>query len=307
MRALVILGPTAAGKGKLARETAKRLNGEIVSVDSRKSYKYLDIGTAKPTSEQRKEVKYHLIDLLELYENNNAETYAELARGAIRDIHSIGKMPILVGGAGLYFRAIFEGLFKIELDDKERRKFKDRMSLYSTDELYRNLKKVDSQSVSRINPNDRYRIVRALEVYTLTGTTMSEHISKHREAEKESNISYKKIGLELNRKTLYQRINERTVEMLQQGWTEEVEDLINRGVDTTWPGMQTLGYPEVVSYVQGKMEREEMIEAVSRQTRKYAKRQLTWFAKEEEVSWINVDNGAYGKVIQKIHEIMDNK
>ncbi len=306
MKALIILGPTASGKGELGRMAARAFSGEIISVDSRKSYKHLDIGTAKPTPQQRREVRYHLLDFQELYQKNNAEAYGRRARDAVRDTISRGNLPVLSGGAGLYFRAILEGLFKIDLKADQRRKFRKEMKGCSTEKLHRHLEKVDPGSSSRIHPNDRYRIIRALEVYTLTGTTMSEHIREHREKNRDTDINYIKAGLRMNRELLYRRINERTERMLDGGWIEEVEQLLESGVDTGWPGMQTLGYPEVVSYIRGEMERGELAGEIALQTRRYAKRQLTWFRKEEGVHWIDMDRISREEALEIIDELLKN-
>lgn len=290
MDALALLGPTAVGKSSLALDLAERLGGEIISVDSRQAYKHLDIGTSKPTEEERKRVRHHLIDILELDKKNNAENFARLSKETISEIISRRSLPILVGGSGLYFQAVFNGFFDIDLDQEDRDDFSDSVSRRDTPELYNRLVLADPESGKRIHPNDRYRIVRALEVYTLTGIPLSEHFKRQKSSTGDPEIDFLKLGLHIPREKLHERINGRTRMMLEAGWIEEVESILRGGADAEWPGLKSLGYPEVISYIHGKIGREELIETISRLTRQYAKRQMTWFRKEKDVTWFRADD-----------------
>ncbi len=288
MYPLVIIGPTASGKSALAMNIAMKTSAEIVSLDSRQMYKRLDIGTAKPSEEDRMRVPHHLIDVLELQERPDASRFARMAGEAVDRIHSGSCLPIIVGGAGLYLRALLEGLFEIGLDKTERDAFAKSVSGLETEELRKRLVGVDPESGCRINENDRYRIIRALEVYTLSGTTLSGHFRRHKDfkAQRKS-LSCLKIGLDPGRSLLHERINSRTVKMMEAGWVGEVENLLRDSVDPSWPGMKTLGYPDVVAHITGELTRNAMIDTISARTRQYAKRQMTWFRKEKEVTWID--------------------
>lgn len=290
MNTVVIIGPTAVGKSRLALNLAGDVGGEIVSVDSRQAYRKTDIGTAKPSVRERADAPHHLIDILDLDEDNNANRFAGMALIAIADIVERGRLPILVGGSGLYLRAIFRGFFHIELKREERERFALSLQDVPTDELHRRLVSADPESSRRIHPNDRYRIVRALEVYTLSGIPLSEHFERQRTENRSSDTNHLKIGLKLPRKELYRRINERTIRMIEAGWVEEVERLLRDGAHEDWPGLRTLGYPEVISYIKGELTKKRMIGEISKLTRQYAKRQITWFNKEEGVTWLGADD-----------------
>ncbi|MBN1163471.1 MAG: tRNA (adenosine(37)-N6)-dimethylallyltransferase MiaA [Candidatus Krumholzibacteriota bacterium] len=289
MRALIIMGPTAIGKSRLGFNLARKLEGEIVSVDSRQIYRRLDIGTAKSPPEDRLKVKHHLLDIVDIPEKPDAHTFAGLARKAISDILSRNKVPILVGGSGMYLRSVTEGLFEIDLDRSSREDFSARIEDIGTAELYRRLLEIDPASGGRIHPHDRYRVVRALEVQALSGITLSEHFRRQKNRETDTAApEYLKIGLVLPRAQLHEKINRRTLRMLRGGWVPEVEELLESGVDPRWPGMRTLGYPEVIAHVQGRLSRERMIDSIRTRTRQYAKRQMTWFRKERNVTWLDL-------------------
>ncbi len=284
--AVAILGPTASGKSRLAIDLAVRTNGEILSIDSRQAYRNIDIGTAKPSREERGLVPHHLIDIFDLEEKNDAQKFAALAHAAIRDVASRGKIPVLVGGSGLYFRAIEKGFFDIALEQAERIAFADSLRDVSNESIHRRLSAVDPESARRIHPNDRYRLVRALEVQALTGFSLSEHVRRQRLDPSREGIAFVKIGLRIDRSELHRSIAERAKGMFERGWAEEVERLLAGGADPEWPGIRTLGYPQVVSLVRGESRLEESLERVSELTRQYAKRQVTWFRKEQEIHWL---------------------
>lgn len=287
MGALAIIGPTAVGKSRLALSLAGTLGGEIVSIDSRQAYRRIDIGTAKPSESDREEVPHHLVDVLDLEEKNDAEAFARMARIAIRNIYERSRLPILVGGSGLYLHALLHGFFEVDLDPGERAKFAESVGRIPTPVLFRRLEANDPESARRIHHNDRYRIVRALELYTLTGVPLSEHFRRQGAEASRERVDCRKIGLTVPRRILHERIDERTKKMLEGGWIEEVERLLDEGVDPGWPGLRSLGYPEVISLVRGEISMQEAYERVARLTRQYAKRQITWFRKVEGVVWFD--------------------
>lgn len=290
--AVAILGPTASGKSRLAMQLAMRAGAEILSIDSRQAYRRLDVGTAKPTSDERRAIPHHLIDILDLAEKSNADSFARLAHAAIRDVASRGRLPLLVGGSGLYFRAITEGFFDVDLDPSKRISFAESLRGVPDGVLRSRLERDDPESALRIHRNDRYRTIRALEVFTLTGRPLSAHLRAQRPDPERQEIRYIKIGLRLARSGLHDRINERTRGMFERGWTTEVERLLADGATPELPGMKTLGYPQVIACVRGEAGLEETLKRVLELTRQYAKRQLTWFKKEPGVHWLEADSPA---------------
>jgi tRNA dimethylallyltransferase len=286
MDAVAILGPTASGKSRLAMLLAEKLGGEIVSIDSRQVYVGLDIGTSKPSVRDRELIPHHLVDILDPNEKNSAESHARMAKKAISGVMSRGKLPVLVGGSGLYWRALFEGLFSVELSDGDRERFARSVRGVPTEELRRRLLEVDAETGRRLHPNDRYRIVRAVEVYELTGITLSDHFGRQ-ERGTEDSIDYLRIGLNPPRDRLRELIDSRTIDMIRGGWVEEARSLLDRGYDPSCPGLRTIGYPEVVAHVRGEIGETELVERIQRLTRQYAKRQMTWFRKERDVHWID--------------------
>lgn len=287
--AVAILGPTASGKSRLGIDLALRMNGEILSIDSRQAYRRIDIGTAKPSTEERGLVPHHLIDIFDLEERSDAQTFAVLAQGALRDAASRGRIPILVGGSGLYFRAIEKGFFDIRLEAADRIAFTESLRVIPNETLHGRLLALDPESARRIHPNDRYRLVRALEVQALTGMPLSEHVRRQRLDSSREEIAFVKIGLDLERVKLHRNIAERAKRMFERGWVEEVERLLGEGADPGWPGMRTLGYPQIVSHVRGEARLDETVARVSELTRQYAKRQMTWFRKEQALHWLTAE------------------
>jgi tRNA dimethylallyltransferase len=289
-KVLVILGPTAVGKTKVALEVADILKGEIISADSRQIYKYLDIGTAKPTEEDQKRVAYHLIDIVEPDEKFSASDYAKEAKKIIREVIERNKVPIVVGGSGLYLRALFKGFFKgPKADHNIRERLKKESEKFGTKFLHDRLKEKDPEAALRIHPNDEIRIIRALEVCELTKKTITG-LQKKGEYEPEE-FEFVKIGLKLDRKRLYERINQRVNQMIKDGLLDEVIKIKQMGYalpqkDLPW---KTLGYKELFLYLEGKLTLEKASDLIKRNTRRYAKRQLTWFKKEKDVTWLDAD------------------
>ena len=302
---LTIVGPTAVGKSGAALVLAKEIGGEIVSADSRKIYKYMDIGTAKPAEEKRKEVPYHLLDLIEPHEEFSAGRFGEEAEKVITQIHERGKMPLLVGGSGLYVVAATEGLFSGPSADKVRRKrweeeAKESGGLY----LYEKLRKIDPPAASRIHPHDLVRIIRALEVYEETGKPISSlQYRGNRGKSKPYNLII--LGLNRPRENLYRRIEQRAERMFDRGLVKEVRNLLKQGYGENLVSMQGLGYKEVSAYLRGEYDENEAMRLLKRNTRRYAKRQLTWFRKDERIQWLDIsENESPEEIVTRIKKIL---
>ncbi|MBI1908843.1 MAG: tRNA (adenosine(37)-N6)-dimethylallyltransferase MiaA [Deltaproteobacteria bacterium] len=286
MSLIVLCGPTATGKTKLALELAERLGAEIISADSGQVYRGLDIGTAKPTPEERKKIPHHLIDLIEPPESFSAPLFAKKADAALQEISSRGKRSLLVGGTGLYIRVFLEGIFEGPARNEEYRK---KLELLKKEKgngfLHQELKRVDPKAAEKIHPNDPQRIVRALEVFHLTGKPISEWWEASRGATRRAPTL--KIGLTLEREELYRRINERVLKMINAGWIGEVEGIIQKW-GSNIPPLKLVGYREIAEYLKGKRGKEETISRIQQKTRNYAKRQLTWFRADKEIRWMNL-------------------
>ena len=299
-KVLIILGPTAVGKTKIALEIADKLNGEIVSADSRQVYRYMDIGTAKPTLEEQRRAPHHLIDIINPDEKFSAAECAKRATEAIYEILRRRKKPIVVGGSGLYIRALSEGLFEgpganVEIRKRLEREAEELGKLH----LYQRLKIIDPTAARKIYPNDLKKIIRALEVYELTRKTISE--LRQKGAYPLSEVEFAKAGLVLDRKELYRRIDERVDRMFVLGFVEEVKGLINMGYSLELNALDTLGYKEVFSYLQGEIDLNGAIGKMKQSTRNYAKRQLTWFRKDKEIIWFDAkDENLANKIISHL-------
>jgi tRNA dimethylallyltransferase len=295
-RIVAVVGPTCTGKSNLALDLARRFDGEIVNADSMQVYKHFDIGTAKPEPWELAEVRHHLIDVVEPGEEFNAAAFKELADRAIAQIWSSGRLPVVVGGTGLYMRALLYDLFKVPRDDALREELKQ---AYEADELkvYEELKAVDPAYALRISHRDRIRVVRALEVYRLTGVQMSEWERIHGFRD----LRYRALvmGLRKDRAELYRRIDNRVDEMLAKGWVEEVRGLLAMGYQEDLKPFQGIGYREILLYIKGLICYEDMVKDIKMQTRHYAKRQLTWFAKEKGAVWFEYPE-ARQTVIEKV-------
>lgn len=286
---LIIVGPTAIGKTKLSIEAALALKGEIVSADSMQIYKYMDIGTAKPSIDERRKVLHHMIDIVDPDSDYSVALYQKDALEAINKIHEKGKIPILTGGTGLYINSIRYSMdFSPAAVDREYRNelnniYKERGSQY----VYDMLRKVDSETAARLHPNDKKRVIRALEIYKLTGRTMADHRQDFKN--KERPYRFVIIGLNMDRKKLYNRIDTRVDSMIEAGLVKEVEGLLNRGYKKELTSMQGLGYKQIINYLEGNYTLDTAIEEIKKLTRRYAKRQLTWFRQTEGIDWINLD------------------
>lgn len=289
-RVLVLLGPTCVGKTQLSLKLADILKGEIVSFDSRQIYRYMDIGTAKPTKEERDRIPHHLIDLISPDERFTAADYGKKARQIIGQIAGRNKQPIAVGGSGLYLRALTQGFFKgPRADERIRRKLEREAQEFGEPHLFNRLKKVDPEAAERIHPNDLVRIVRALEVYELTGKPIS---LLQREGDYEPfPMRFIRIGLNIERRELYQRIDRRVEEMISAGLVDEVKMLKQRGFSHKLKALKTVGYQELFAYLEGEVDLSTATENIKLNTRHYAKRQLTWFRHDQEIIWLDAEDG----------------
>jgi len=277
------MAPTGAGKTKFAIEIAKKTNGEIISADSRQIYKYLDIGTAKPTFEECRQIKFHLIDIITPDQTYSCGQFARDAGQKIEEIEKRGRLPMVCGGTGLYIRALFNPLHHLPQSDPiVKEKLLNILKEKGVEFLYKRLLSVDPQWASIIKPKDRQRILRGLEVYEITGQPLSELIKS-----KKPDAKYQPyyIGINLPREELYKKINERFDNMIKGGLIEEVKKILNMGYRPDCPGLRTIGYREIVAYLQGKLTRSEAIEKAKQQTRNFARRQLTWFGKIPDIAW----------------------
>ena len=285
-RLFCLLGPTAVGKTEIAIQLAQHLNAEIVSVDSRQIYRQMDIGTAKPTPEERQTAPHHLIDCVDISQSFSVADYQSLADAAITDIQNRGKQVLLVGGAGLYFRAIVDGLFEGPgADPLLRERFEQEVAQHGVDVLHERLRACDPEAADRIHPNNVVRVIRALEVYELTGTPMSEHQQQWHQGDQR--YPFIAFCLTMPRALLYQRIEQRVDVMLANGLIAEVESLLAVGYARDTVALRSFGYKELIAYLDGKCTYLEAVEQLKQNTRRFAKRQLTWFRKDTRIEWID--------------------
>jgi tRNA dimethylallyltransferase len=287
MQLIAIVGPTASGKSHLGILLAERLNGEILSADSRQIYRHLTIGTAKPSTKDLQKIPHHFIDILNPSQPYNAGEYGIQAREKISTLLSKRKQPILVGGSGLYVRAVIDGFFDGPGKDSEvREQLECEAKEVGNAAMLEKLRAVDPKSAASMNPKRLHRIIRALEVYQLTGKPISEH---HTEQESAPPFSVFQFGLAWDRATLYRRIDERVEWMLSSGLLKEVEELAAKGFDKHLNSLNTVGYKEAFDYLESKITYAEMKRLIQRNTRRYAKRQLTWFRADKRIVWLPVD------------------
>ncbi len=295
-RVLILTGPTGVGKTDVAILIAKALDTEIISADSMQIYKGMDIGTAKPTKEQLSQVKHHMIDIIEPSEGYSVGRYIREVRPIIERLHSLQKVPLVVGGTGLYIKAMTRGLFEAPEANPELRKQLKEIEQRSPGTLYAELQRLDPQKAKELSPADLRRIIRALEVII----TAKKPISLlQRELTSPLPYQFYKIGLTRDRKELYRIIERRVEEMFHRGLVEEVERLLKRS--PTEVALQAIGYKEVIAYLRGEADLEETIRAVKKATKRYAKRQFTWFRREESIQWVDI-TGLYDpeEIFQKI-------
>ena len=286
-KVIVIVGPTASGKTSLSIELAKKINGEIVSCDSMQIYKDMDIGSAKPTKEEMQGIKHYVLDEVEPTKRFSVAEYKIKAEEAIEDILKKGKVPIVVGGTGLYANSLIYGIEydDIKLDEKYRNRLMDEASSEEgLKKLYEEAKKIDEKAIEKISQNDKKRIIRILEIYHATGKNKTEQEKNSRK--NEVKYDYRIFGINIERPLLYERINKRVDIMVEQGLIEEVKALVKKYPEFP-TAMQAIGYKEIVQYLNNKLTKEEAIEKIKQETRRYAKRQITWFKRIENLKWID--------------------
>jgi len=282
---IVILGPTATGKSSLAVEVAEEFGGEIISADSVQVYRYMDIGTAKPPPEVRERIPHHLIDVVDPDEGFSAGLFRKLAEEAIAEIGKEGRMPIVAGGTGLYIKALISGLIEgVEGDEVIRRRLSEEARAPGGGErLYLRLREVDPASAERIHPHDIYRVIRALEIYEVLGLPPSRVRGAHRFSKSPYDVL--KIGLIKEREELYKGIDRRVDMMVKEGLREETLRLLSMGYGPELRSMQSIGYRQMVRHIRGEYDLEEAIRLIKRDTRRLAKRQITWFKPDREIRW----------------------
>lgn len=299
---IILTGPTAVGKTKLSISLAKAVGGEIISADSMQVYKHMDIGSAKIRPEEMEGVPHYLVDELEPWEGFHVVRFQEMARAAMADIYGRGKVPILVGGTGFYIQAVLNDIDFTE--NEENTQFRSRLEQEAKElgaqVLHHRLKEVDPVSAEQIHTNNVKRVIRALEFYQLTGTPISEHNEQQKQKESPYNFAY--FVLNDDRAYLYERIDVRVDQMLEEGLVEEVKALKEMGCTRDMVAMQGLGYKEILDYLDGECTLEEAVYILKRDTRHFAKRQITWFKREREVIWL--DKQAYDRQDEKILEVM---
>lgn len=289
-RLIVVAGPTASGKTRLGIELANEYNGEIVSADSMQIYRGMDIGTAKATPEERAAAAHHMLDVCAPDEEYSVARYVKEATAVCEDIISRGRLPIVVGGTGLYIDSLIAG--RDFADAQEDKALRERLSAeydaHGAAAMLERLRAFDPERAQRLHPSDKRRIIRAIEIYTLTGVTITAHDRLTQEMP--ARFDAKKIYLSFaDRTALYARIDERVDRMLAQGLFEEVEGLLASGLSADCTAMQAIGYKEAAAALRGELSREEAVDAIKRSSRRYAKRQLTWFKRDREAFWINWD------------------
>ena len=298
---VAIVGPTASGKSFLAMQLARRFKGEIISADSVQVYRGLTIGTAKPSPEQRRQIPHHLIDILAPDQNYNAASFRQQAGAIIRELHKRQIPVMVVGGTGLYLKVLTRGLFHgPPSDPKLRLTLHKRAATEGSNGLHQELQRLDSEAASKIHPRDTLRIVRAMEVFYQINRPISEFQREHGFQEKPYEVF--KVGLTCAKEELYRRIEGRTDEMIRMGWVEEVRALLNQGYPPGLKTLQSLGYKHIVSYLKGKMALQEAISLIKRDTRRYAKRQLTWFKADPEINWYPANQQSLPLIEKKMEE-----
>ncbi|MFA6025050.1 MAG: tRNA (adenosine(37)-N6)-dimethylallyltransferase MiaA [Ignavibacteriaceae bacterium] len=285
---VVIVGPTCSGKSNLSISIAKKLKSEIISADSRQVYKYIDIGTAKPSKFELKEIPHSFIDTLELDENFDVSSFEKQALVKIDNIIKNKVIPIVTGGSGLYVRALIDGIVDLESDDEIREELFSKKEKFGNDYLYHELEKVDSNAAKTMLPQNWKRVIRALEVFYLTGKSITDfHAKQNRQR---TNYNFLQFGLNWKREILYKRIESRVDEMIKNGLVEEVKSILAKGYSETLNSLNSVGYKEIIAYLKNEVSLETAISLIKRNTRRYAKRQLTWFRKDERIHWFDFEN-----------------
>ena len=299
---IVITGPTASGKTSLAVDLAENFNGEIISADSMQVYRYMNIGTAKPKKEEMRDILHHMIDVVDPDEEFNASLYRTMAAPKIKGVIDRGKVCFIVGGTGLYLKILLRGIMKCPpVDPTLRKNLRLKWEKNGPAFLHKELERLDPEAASRIHPNDRARLLRSLEIIELTDRKVTELTGGHRFQD----CYYKtlKFCLEMEREELYKRINERSLFMVDHGLVKETISLIEKGYSPDLKPMKSIGYRHAVNLIEDRWNKEKMISELQKDTRRYAKRQLTWFKSDHELIWVRPDNSDL--IRKKIREFID--
>lgn len=288
-KVIVIAGPTASGKTKLSIELAKRIGGEIISCDSMQIYKYMDIGTAKPTKEEMDNIPHHMIDVVLPDEQFSVAKYKKMAEEKIEEVLNRGNIPIVVGGTGLYVNSLIYNInFKQTKCDMEyREKLQQEAQKHGSKYLHEKLKDIDPESYKRIHENDTKRIIRALEVYEFTKETITKQTLDSRN--EKPKYDYVIFGLNMDRQKLYERINKRVDIMLENGLVDEVKKIQKLGYENAFTSSKAIGYKEIFAWLNGKCTYKEAIDKLKMESRRYAKRQITWFKRIENIHWLDME------------------
>lgn len=304
---IAVGGPTASGKTRLAIDIAKAVGGEIVNADSVQIYKELDIGSAKPTAEERAEVKHHLVDFLDVFADFSVADYTELAHRTIADIDARGKIAVLTGGTGLYINSVVDDISFGEIDTNYeiRAELQQIADEQGGEALLELLRRFDPLAASRMHPNNVRRIIRAIEFYRVTGTTISEHQEMTKQAE--SRYEPVMFCIEWDRDELYDRINRRVDIMMEEGLLGEVKRLMDMGCTKDLNSMKGIGYKELMDYVNGECTLEEAVETIKRESRRYAKRQLTWFRRDKRIHWLDARGDTSAEAISIAREFLSKR
>lgn len=299
---IVIAGPTASGKTGLSISLAKALDGEIVSADSMQIYKYMNIGTAKPTEEEKDGIPHHMMDILEPDVNFSVADYCEMAHKVIEGIHSRGKVPILVGGTGLYIDSLVNNVdFDVDDENHEIRKELEMLAEErGVEEVHHILEEIDPETAKKYHPNNLRRVIRAIEFYRVTGKRISDH------AKEEKSLRYDVVYfcIDWDREVLYERINKRVDIMVEDGLVDEVKNLLKKGYDKNSTAMQGIGYKEFYGYLDGIKTLEETLEEIKQGSRRYAKRQLTWFRRNKSIHWITPSDHMTEDALEIINKLL---
>lgn len=306
---VVLAGPTAVGKSELSIELAKRIGGAVISADSIQVYKYMDIGSAKITKEEMQGVEHYLVDEFLPDEEFHVVKFQQYAKKYMEEIYRKGQIPILVGGTGFYIQAIVKDIdfSEQQCDEAYRHELEELAALKGASYLHEMLKQVDEKSAKEIHANNVKRVIRALEYYHLSGEKISEHNEKERQKQSPYNFAY--FVLNDDREKIYEKIDRRVDVMLSRGLVDEVRRLKEMGYGKELVSMQGLGYKEILSYLDGELSYEEAVYILKRDTRHFAKRQLTWFKRENDVIWLDKPDFSYdnGKILDFMEEILKEK
>jgi tRNA dimethylallyltransferase len=295
---IVICGPTGVGKTSVGIDLARVFDGEIISADSMQIYRYMDIGTAKPTGEELASAPHHMINIVDPDEDFDAAQFSDRARPLIPKIQNRRKLPVVVGGTGFYIKSLLYGIFKSRAIDPEirsrlRKDAKEKGSGF----MYDRLKQIDPATAKRLHPNDSYRVIRALETIESTGRSILEHHQNH--GFRDNPFDGLKIGLQMDRQMLYRRIDRRVDSMIEAGLEDEVKKLFDMGYSANLKSMQSIGYRHMADFVERRLSRDECIRTLKRDTRRFAKRQFTWFGADKEIIWLRPDQS------KRIHKLVN--